>query len=143
MNKTEKIKDIIQRYDLTRKDRSRRLVYQRTYLIYKMYRMGFTLKEMEDIINLHYTTILYHKKRHEMWCNAKDEIYLNIIAPLMEELEEERAMDDTLKIEIGRKRMLKTITITGVIDSKILDNLKEYMTFNELCENLFRYVEKS
>lgn len=78
-----------------------------------------------------------------MWCKANDEIYLNIIAPLMDELEEERAMDDTLKIEIGRKRMLKTITITGVIDSKILDNLKEYMTFNELCENLFKYVEKS
>jgi hypothetical protein len=78
-----------------------------------------------------------------MWCNANDEIYLNTIAPLMGELEEERAMDDTLKIEIGRKRMLKTITITGVIDSKILDNLKEYMTFNELCENLFKYVEKS
>jgi len=143
MNKTEKIKDIIQRYDLTIKNRSRRIVYQRMYIFYKLYRLGFTLQEIGKIFNMNHSTILYGLKRHEMWCKKEDIIYLNTIVPLMNELEDDKAYEETLLIQVNKGRMIKTITITGIIDSKILDNLKEFMTMSEFCSNFIENVDKS
>jgi len=143
MNKTEKIKDIIQRYDLTIKNRSRRIVYQRMYIFYKLYRLGFTLQEIGKIFNMNHSTILYGLKRHEMWCKKQDIIYLNTIVPLMNELEDDKAYEETLLIQVNKGRMIKTITITGIIDSKILDNLKEFMTMSEFCSNFVENVDKS
>lgn len=143
MNKIEKIKDIIQRYDLTIKNRSRRIVYQRMYIFYKLYRLGFTLQEIGKIFNMNHSTILYGLKRHEMWCKKQDIIYLNTIVPLMNELEDDKAYEETLLIQVNKGRMIKTITITGIIDSKILDNLKEFMTMSEFCSNFIENVDKS
>ena len=143
MNKIEQIKDIIQRYDLTIKNRSRRIVYQRMYIFYKLYRLGFTLQEIGKIFKMNHSTILYGLKRHEMWCKKQDIIYLNTIVPLMNELEDDKAYEETLLIQVNKGRMIKTITITGIIDSKILDNLKEYMTMSEFCSNFVENVDKS
>lgn len=143
MNKIEQIKDIIQRYDLTIKNRSRRIVYQRMYIFYKLYRLGFTLQEIGKIFNMNHSTILYGLKRHEMWCKKQDIIYLNTIVPLMNELEDDKAYEETLLIKVNKGRMIKTITITGIIDSKILDNLKEFMTMSEFCSNFIENVDKS
>jgi len=143
MNKIEQIKDIIQRYDLTIKNRSRRIVYQRMYIFYKLYRLGFTLQEIGKIFNMNHSTILYGLKRHEMWCKKQDIIYLNTIVPLMNELEDDKAYEETLLIQLNKGRMIKTITITGIIDSKILDNLKEFMTMSEFCSNFIENVDKS
>jgi len=143
MNKIEQIKDIIQRYDLTIKNRSRRIVYQRMYIFYKLYRLGFTLQEIGKIFNMNHSTILYGLKRHEMWCKKQDIIYLNTIVPLMNELEDDKAYEETLLIQVNKGRMIKTITITGIIDSKILDNLKEFMTMSEFCSNFIENVDKS
>jgi len=143
MNKIEQIKDIIQRYDLTIKNRSRRIVYQRMYIFYKLYRLGFTLQEIGKIFNMNHSTILYGLKRHEMWCKKQDIIYLNTIVPLMNELEDDKAYEETLLIQVNKGRMIKTITITGIIDSKILDNLKEFMTMSEFCSNFVENVDKS
>ena len=143
MNKIEQIKDIIKRYDLTIKNRSRRIVYQRMYIFYKLYRLGFTLQEIGKIFNMNHSTILYGLKRHEMWCKKQDIIYLNTIVPLMNELEDDKAYEETLLIQVNKGRMIKTITITGIIDSKILDNLKEFMTMSEFCSNFIENVDKS
>jgi len=143
MNKIEQIKDIIKRYDLTIKNRSRRIVYQRMYIFYKLYRLGFTLQEIGKIFNMNHSTILYGLKRHEMWCKKQDIIYLNTIVPLMNELEDDKAYEETLLIQVNKGRMIKTITITGIIDSKILDNLKEFMTMSEFCSNFVENVDKS
>ena len=143
MNKIEQIKDIIQRYDLTIKNRSRRIVYQRMYIFYKLYRLGFTPQEIGKIFNMNHSTILYGLKRHEMWCKKQDIIYLNTIVPLMNELEDDKAYEETLLIQVNKGRMIKTITITGIIDSKILDNLKEFMTMSEFCSNFVENVDKS
>lgn len=142
MNKIEQIKQIIERENLSIKSRSRRIVYQRMYLFYKLYRLGLTLNEIGKLFNMNHATILYGLKKHEMWCKKKDIIYLNIIVPLMNELEDNKGYDETLLIQIHKKRKLKTISITGAINSQILDNLKEYMTWNEFIEYLSNNVEK-
>ena len=143
MNKIEQIKEIVLRDNLKVRNRSRRIVYQRFYLFYKLFKYGLTLSEIGNLFDMNHVTVLHGLKRHELWCKMKDEIYLNSIYNLMNELEEDEPYDNRIKVGIYRKRKLKQITITGNFTDEILDNLQEYMTINEFCQYFISDVDKS
>lgn len=143
MNQVEQIKMLIDKYQLKEKTKKRRIIYQRHYLFYKLKKAGCTLQEIADIFDMNHATCLYGIRKHEMWCKTNDSIYLNIIGHLMHEMGDDEPYDDKIKVQVKKKGLLKKITITGVIDPVILNNLKEYMTINEFCENLNINVEKS
>ena len=143
MNQVEKIKEIIVEYDLRNKTRIPSMVYRRQYLFYKLKQLGLRLRDIAEIFDMNHCSILYGMNRHMMWSKSKDQMYLNVIAPIMRELGDEQPYEETLHIDVKKTGIIKKITITGIIDPVVLDNLKEYMTMGELCANLFSNVEKS
>ena len=143
MNQIEKIKEIIVEYDLRNKTRIPSMVYRRQYLFYKLKQLGLRLRDIAEIFDMNHCSILYGMNRHMMWSKSKDQMYLNVIAPIMRELGDEQPYEETLHIDVKKTGIIKKITITGIIDPVVLDNLKEYMTMGELCANLFSNVEKS
>ena len=143
MNTIEKIKEIIVEYDLRNKTRIPSMVYRRQYLFYKLKQLGLRLRDIAEMFDMNHCSILYGMNRHMMWSNSKDQMYLNVIAPIMRELGDEQPYEETLHIDVKKTGIIKKITITGIIDPVVLDNLKEYMTMGELCANLFSNVEKS
>ena len=143
MNQVEKIKEIIVEYDLRNKTRIPSMVYRRQYLFYKLKQLGLRLRDIAEIFDMNHCSILYGMNRHMMWSKSKDQMYLNVIAPIMRELGDEQPYEETLHIDVKKSGIIKKITITGIIDPVVLDNLKEYMTMGELCANLFSNVEKS
>ena len=142
MNQVEKIKEIIVEYDLRNKTRIPSMVYRRQYLFYKLKQLGLRLRDIAEMFDMNHCSILYGMNRHMMWSKSKDQMYLNVIAPIMRELGDEQPYEETLHIDVKRTGIIKKITITGIIDPVVLDNLKEYMTMGELCANLFSNVEK-
>lgn len=143
MNQLEKIKQIIVEYDLRNKTRIPSMVYRRQYLFYKLKQLGLRLRDIAEMFDMNHCSILYGMNRHMMWSKSKDQMYLNVIAPIMRELGDEQPYEETLHIDVKKTGIIKKITITGIIDPVVLDNLKEYMTMGELCANLFSNVEKS
>jgi hypothetical protein len=143
MDTIEKIKEIIVEYDLRNKTRIPSMVYRRQYLFYKLKQLGLRLRDIAEIFDMNHCSILYGMNRHMMWSKSKDQMYLNVIAPIMRELGDEQPYEETLHIDVKKTGIIKKITITGIIDPVVLDNLKEYMTMGELCANLFSNVEKS
>lgn len=143
MNQIEKIKEIIVEYDLRNKTRIPSMVYRRQYLFYKLKQLGLRLRDIAEMFDMNHCSILYGMNRHMMWSKSKDQMYLNVIAPIMRELGDEQPYEETLHIDVKKTGIIKKITITGIIDPVVLDNLKEYMTMGELCANLFSNVEKS
>jgi hypothetical protein len=143
MNQVEKIKEIIVEYDLRNKTRIPSMVYRRQYLFYKLKQLGLRLRDIAEMFDMNHCSILYGMNRHMMWSKSKDQMYLNVIAPIMRELGDEQPYEETLHIDVKKTGIIKKITITGIIDPVVLDNLKEYMTMGELCANLFSNVEKS
>ncbi len=143
MNQLEKIKEIIVEYDLRNKTRIPSMVYRRQYLFYKLKQLGLRLRDIAEMFDMNHCSILYGMNRHMMWSKSKDQMYLNVIAPIMRELGDEQPYEETLHIDVKKTGIIKKITITGIIDPVVLDNLKEYMTMGELCANLFSNVEKS
>jgi len=143
MDTIEKIKEIIVEYDLRNKTRIPSMVYRRQYLFYKLKQLGLRLRDIAEMFDMNHCSILYGMNRHMMWSKSKDHMYLNVIAPIMRELGDEQPYEETLHIDVKKTGIIKKITITGIIDPVVLDNLKEYMTMGELCANLFSNVEKS
>ena len=143
MNQLEKIKEIIVEYDLRNKTRIPSMVYRRQYLFYKLKQLGLRLRDIAEMFDMNHCSILYGMNRHMMWSKSKDQMYLNVIAPIMRELGDEQPYEETLHIDVKKTGIIKKITITGIIDPVVLENLKEYMTMGELCANLFSNVEKS
>ena len=143
MDTIEKIQEIIVEYDLRNKTRIPSMVYRRQYLFYKLKQLGLRLRDIAEIFDMNHCSILYGMNRHMMWSKSKDQMYLNVIAPIMRELGDEQPYEETLHIDVKKTGIIKKITITGIIDPVVLDNLKEYMTMGELCANLFSNVEKS
>lgn len=143
MNQLEKIKEVIVEYNLTNKTRIPSMVYRRQYLFYKLKQLGLRLRDIAEMFDMNHCSILYGMNRHMMWSKSKDQMYLNVIAPIMRELGDEQPYEETLHIDVKKTGIIKKITITGIIDPVVLDNLKEYMTMGELCANLFSNVEKS
>ena len=143
MNQLEKIKEVIVEYDLRNKTRIPSMVYRRQYLFYKLKQLGLRLRDIAEMFDMNHCSILYGMNRHMMWSKSKDQMYLNVIAPIMRELGDEQPYEETLHIDVKKTGIIKKITITGIIDPVVLDNLKEYMTMGELCANLFSNVEKS
>jgi hypothetical protein len=143
MDTIEKIKEIIVEYDLRNKTRIPSMVYRRQYLFYKLKQLGLRLRDIAEMFDMNHCSILYGMNRHMMWSKSKDQMYLNVIAPIMRELGDEQPYEETLHIDVKKTGIIKKITITGIIDPVVLDNLKEYMTMGELCANLFSNVEKS
>lgn len=143
MNQVEKIKEVIVEYDLRNKTRIPSMVYRRQYLFYKLKQLGLRLRDIAEMFDMNHCSILYGMNRHMMWSKSKDQMYLNVIAPIMRELGDEQPYEETLHIDVKKTGIIKKITITGIIDPVVLDNLKEYMTMGELCANLFSNVEKS
>ena len=142
MDTLEKIKEIIVEYDLRNKTRIPSMVYRRQYLFYKLKQLGLRLRDIAEMFDMNHCSILYGMNRHMMWSKSKDQMYLNVIAPIMRELGDEQPYEETLHIDVKKTGIIKKITITGIIDPVVLDNLKEYMTMGELCANLFSNVEK-
>ena len=143
MNQVEKIKEVIVEYDLRNKTRIPSMVYRRQYLFYELKQLGLRLRDIAEMFDMNHCSILYGMNRHMMWSKSKDQMYLNVIAPIMRELGDEQPYEETLHIDVKKTGIIKKITITGIIDPVVLDNLKEYMTMGELCANLFSNVEKS
>ena len=143
MDTIEKIQEIIVEYDLRNKTRIPSMVYRRQYLFYKLKQLGLRLRDIAEMFDMNHCSILYGMNRHMMWSKSKDQMYLNVIAPIMRELGDEQPYEETLHIDVKKTGIIKKITITGIIDPVVLDNLKEYMTMGELCANLFSNVEKS
>ena len=143
MDTIEKIKEIIVEYDLRNKTRIPSMVYRRQYLFYKLKQLGLRLRDIAEMFDMNHCSILYGMNRHMMWSKSKDLMYLNVIAPNMNELGHDQPHEETLHIDVKKTEIIRKITITGIIDPVVLDNLKEYMTMGELCANLFSNVEKS
>jgi len=142
MNEYQKIISLIDQYGLSRKDRHRKLVYQRFYIYYKLKRHCTTLTEIGELLDVNHTTVIHGINMHYRYWKQKDQVYLNAINPLMHELNHQYSNELTLHVATKRSGIYGEIKISGVIDKQILDNIKEFMTIPEICEKLSAIVDK-
>jgi DNA-binding transcriptional MerR regulator len=81
----EKIKYMIELYNLTTSCRDRDLVYKRAYIYSELRKLGMNLSEIGRLMDKHHATIINGLKVDNQFQNC-DKIYDDIIAPIKDYL---------------------------------------------------------
>jgi len=83
----KKIEDIISRYGLKDKDRSREKVYQRAYLYHYLYRIyrGMTYHSIGELFDMDHSTVIHGIKVYDQFKN--DKLFLDLTYDLRSEIE--------------------------------------------------------
>jgi hypothetical protein len=81
----EKIKYMIDLYDLTTSCRDRDLIYKRAYVYSELQKIGMNLSEIGRLMDKHHATVINGLKVDNQFQNC-DKIYDNIIAPIKDYL---------------------------------------------------------
>jgi len=81
----EKIKYMIDLYDLTTSCRDRELIYKRAYVYSELQKIGMNLSEIGRLMDKHHATVINGLKVDNQFQNC-DKIYDNIIAPIKDYL---------------------------------------------------------
>jgi hypothetical protein len=81
----DKIKYMIELYNLTSSSRQRDLVYKRDYIFSELFKLNFNLCEIGRMLNKHHATVLNGIKIDKQFQNS-DKIYDDIIAPIKDYL---------------------------------------------------------
>jgi hypothetical protein len=81
----DKIKYMIELYDLTTSCRDRDLIYKRAYVYSELQKIGMNLSEIGRLMDKHHATVINGLKVDNQFQNC-DKIYDNIIAPIKDYL---------------------------------------------------------
>jgi hypothetical protein len=81
----EKIKYMIELYNLTSSSRQRDLVYKRDYIFSELFKLKFNLCEIGRMLEKHHATVLNGLKVDNLFQNS-DKIYDDAIAPIKDYL---------------------------------------------------------
>jgi hypothetical protein len=81
----EKIKYMIELYDLTTSCRDRDLIYKRAYVYSELQKIGMKLSEIGRLMDKHHATVINGLKVDNQFQNC-DRIYDDIIAPIKDYL---------------------------------------------------------
>jgi len=81
----DKIKYMIELYNLTSSSRQRELVYKRDYIFSELFKLNFNLCEIGRMLNKHHASVINGLKINKQFENC-DKLYDDAIAPIKEYL---------------------------------------------------------
>jgi len=126
-----KVLDVINEYELIKKDRKAAKVYQRAYLYNYLYSKGMTLQEIGKLFNRNHATIMNGLKVYKLMIETNNKGFEFAVIQLANELKGDNVFDDPLVMDIHKalsmndcrasKKILRTLfkTLTGVSHKKI------------------------
>lgn len=79
--------DIIEKYQLKRKDRRQSIIYKRYYLYHQLQKAQLSLSHIGLLFNKDHATVIHGLKMHRMYMKSKDAIYLHHIQPIIDDLD--------------------------------------------------------
>jgi hypothetical protein len=78
--------ELIDKYNLKRKDRRRGTIYKRYYLYSKLYDAKLSLSHIGLLFNKDHATVIHGLKMHKLYTSQKDAVYQHHIQPIVNEL---------------------------------------------------------
>lgn len=132
----ERIKQIIQEYDLTSKSRDRDKVYHRAYFYSLLREEGWHLAKIGRLFNRNHATIINALKVHDAYY-GKDKIYMNYIKQFDEifkpsvKVQKDSIFDDVMNCH--------NTTQLRIIKERITDGWYDNTTSLLLCVPIFFY----
>jgi hypothetical protein len=122
----EKIKYMIELYDLTTSCRDRDLIYKRAFIYSELQKIGMNLSEIGRLMDKHHATVINGLKVDNQFQNC-DRIYDDIIAPIKDYLYPGEAPIELPKYSIFED----VIKCNNTTDLRII---KERITNNQYLE---------
>ena len=123
----DKIKYMIELYNLTSSSRQRELVYKRDYIFSELFKLNFNLCEIGRMLNKHHASVINGLKINKQFENC-DKLYDDAIAPIKDYLYPQYASVDLPKYSIYQD----VINCNNTTDLKIIKQRIENDQYREI-----------
>jgi hypothetical protein len=102
--------EIIEKYNLTRRDRHQSIIYKRYFLYYQLQKAKLSLSHIGLLFNKDHATVIHGIKMHKRFTKMKDSIYLHHIQCVIDDLnhipQTRNLRDDILNCESMDKLLI-------------------------------------
>jgi transcriptional regulator CtsR len=130
--KREFLLNLIDKYNLANNNRQESECYKRYYLYYLLSRTGMGCSSIGRATGKHHASVIYGIRQHKKWYKLKDQRYMSIIKPLMDEM---LCFDNDMHIipiNIKRRGVNYDVTFTLEIDKETAQEFETYTTLNQI-----------
>jgi len=79
--------EIIEKYNLTQKNRKHTIIYKRYFLYYQLQKAKLSLSHIGLLFNKDHATVIHGIKMHKRFTKMKDSIYLHHIQCVVDDLD--------------------------------------------------------